>query len=430
MRSDSSNIDSRTAALDLLNQVLGKGRSLQVALTDPALQALPQRDRAFARRMTATTLRRLGQLDTILDTLLERPLAPKLHSLRNILRLGLAQLLFDDVPAYAAVDTTVALTRTLKLNRYIKLANAIMRRAQREASTLRQTPAVPTNTPGWLWNRWVAHYGPENAAAIAQQHLAIPPLDLTVPQDAAAWAERLGGSLLPTGSLRLTDAGRIDELPGYDEGAWWVQDGAAAIPARLLQAGAGTPVLDLCAAPGGKTAQLAATGAAVTAVDRGDKRLATLQSNLQRLGLTADCIPADAVTYQPPDKQSHILLDAPCTATGTLRRNPDIAWTRTEDDLQRAAAAQTKLLHAAAKLLGPGGTLVYAVCSLEPEEGEQQVENLLSIEPDLQRGPIDARETGGLDECITAAGDLRTLPCHLAELGGLDGFFAARLRRR
>ena len=431
MRDTGTQFSSRSVALDLLIEVLGNHRPLQAALASQPFVSLDSRDRAFVRRIVATTLRRLGQIDVILDLLLDRPLSRKLAVLRNILRLGLAQLLFDDVPGYAAVDSTVALARTRNFKHQASLANAVLRRAQREApQLLRRVPPVPTNTPEWLWRRWVGHYGETAATAIADQHLAVPPIDLTVPSEPAAWAERLRGTLLPTGSIRLTNPGRVEDLPGYADGAWWVQDAAAAIPARLIHAPRGTPVLDLCAAPGGKTAQLAAAGARVTAVDRAEQRLATLQRNLQRLRLSALCVTADAATYRPAEKFSHILLDAPCTATGTLRRNPDIAWTRSRLELEHAAKKQTKLLRAAASMLAPNGVLVYAVCSLQPEEGEQQIEQLLTAYTGLKRAPITPEEVGGMSEIITAAGDLRTLPCHLRGSGGLDGFFVARLRCR
>ncbi len=278
---------------------------------------------------------------------------------------------------------------------------------------------------------WCAAYGETVTRAIAAAHVKEPPLDLSVrdPAAAADWAARLDGVMLPTGSIRCRDAGLVTELPGYDEGAWWVQDAAAALPARLLGEVAGRPVIDLCAAPGGKTAQLAAMGARVVAVDRSPSRMVRLKDNLARLSLAADCVIADAATWHPPEPAALVLLDAPCTATGTIRRHPDIPHLKSGDDVARLTQLQARLLDAAMAMLAPGGTLIYGVCSLEVEEGPRQMAQLLARGTPLRRQPIGADEIGGLEQCVTADGDLRTLPCHLADEGGLDGFYAARLVR-
>jgi 16S rRNA (cytosine967-C5)-methyltransferase len=240
----------------------------------------------------------------------------------------------------------------------------------------------------------------------------------------------LQAELLPTGSLRRAAGGAIDVLPGFAEGAWWVQDAAAALPARLLGEVAGRPVIDLCAAPGGKTLQLAAAGARVTAIDRSAPRLERLRQNLARLGLHADVLAADAAEYRPPEPAAAVLLDAPCSATGTIRRHPDVARTRRPGDLAALAGVQDRLLDAALAMLRPGGLLVYCVCSLQPEEGPARIDALLQRDTGVERLPIAAAEIGGLAAAITADCDLRTLPSHWAEIGGLDGFFACRLRRR
>jgi 16S rRNA (cytosine967-C5)-methyltransferase len=412
--------------------VLGEGRPLDDALAEsPDLAALEPRDRAFVRVLVATTLRRLGQIDGLVDHCLDRPLKAKQAQVRNLLRLGACQLLFLDTPAHAAVDSTVALAQGTALGGYRGLVNAVLRRLAREGKAIRdgQDPAT-LNTPAWLWHSWRANYGEATARRIALAHLKDPPLDLTVKAAPDLWAERLGAERLPTNSLRLPPgAGEVARLEGYGAGAWWVQDAAAALPARLLGELAGRSVIDLCAAPGGKTAQLAAGGAQVTAVERDGKRLGRLRENLDRLGLVADGICADAATWQPSEPADAVLLDAPCSATGTLRRHPDIALLKRAKDLRSLAALQDRLLTAAVQMVRPGGLLVYATCSLQPEEGPQRIAALLATGAPVEPVPVAAAEVGGLAELITPEGELRTLPCHLAELGGLDGFYACRLLR-
>ncbi|MEI7610759.1 MAG: RsmB/NOP family class I SAM-dependent RNA methyltransferase, partial [Rhodospirillaceae bacterium] len=278
---------------------------------------------------------------------------------------------------------------------------------------------------------WSAAYGPDTARAIAEAHLHEAPLDLTLknPAESALWAERLEAEVLATGSLRRAAGGAVAELPGFADGGWWVQDAAAALPATLFGDLAGRRVYDLCAAPGGKTAQLAALGAQVTAVDRSAPRLERLATNLARLGLAAATVAADAALWQPEESADAILLDAPCSATGTIRRHPDIPHLKDRADVAKLAALQRRLLARAVALLKPGGTLVYTVCSLQPEEGEEQIAALLAAGAPVSRRPLVAGEAGVPDAALTAAGDLRTLPCHLAALGGMDGFFVARLLR-
>jgi 16S rRNA (cytosine967-C5)-methyltransferase len=412
--------------------VLGEGRLLDDALAESRdLATLQPRDRAFVRVLAATTLRRLGQIDGLVDHCLDRPLKAKQAEVKTLLRLGACQLMFLDTPAHAAVDSTVALARGAALGGYRGLVNAVLRRLTREGAAIRDgQDAATLNTPAWLWESWRAAYGEATARRIAEAHLKDPPLDLTVKADLEAWAERLGAVRLPTGSLRLAPgAGEVARLDGYQAGAWWVQDAAAALPVRLLGELAGRSVIDLCAAPGGKTAQLAAAGARVTAVERDPKRLGRLQDNLGRLGLAARGVSADAATWRPSEPADAVLLDAPCSATGTLRRHPDIAWLKRAKDLPSLAALQDRLLTAAVEMVRPGGLLVYATCSLQPEEGQQRIAALLATGAPVERMPLAASELGGPAELITAQGELRTLPCHLAELGGLDGFYACRLRR-
>ncbi len=427
-------IGSRRAALAVLQAVLRARRPLDEALSARReLIALSPRDRAFARLLVATVLRRLGQIDVLLGDLLDRPLKARHEAVTDILRLGAAQILFLGTPAHAAVGATVELARGPRLVGQRGLVNAVLRRMAREgAALLEGQDAARLNTPDWLWQALTAAYGEATARAIAELHLADPPLDLTLrnPQEAADWAERLGARLLPTGSLRLPPgSGAIERLAGYDAGAWWVQDAAAALPARLFGPVAGKSVFDLCAAPGGKTAQLAAAGARVTAIDFSPGRQSRLDNNLLRLGLAAATVAADATTWRPEAPAEAVLLDAPCSATGTLRRHPDVARLKGPDDLPGLTALQDRLLQAASAMTAPGGLLVYAVCSLLPEEGPARIAALIESGAPFAREPIAPEEIGGLAEIVTPEGDLRSLPCHLADLGGLDGFYACRLRR-
>lgn len=376
------------------------------------------------------TLRRLGQIDTLIARRLERPLTEKLAPVEDVLRLGMAQLLFLDTPAYAAIDTAVALTRALGFEPQAGLVNAVLRRINSEGKALVATQdAARLNAPEFLWRDWVKAYGKDTAQAIAAAHLGEPPLDISCAGDARDWAARLDAKLLPTGTLRRDFDGRIEELPGFSAGTWWVQDAAAALPAKLLQAQPFDRVLDLCAAPGGKTLQLAAFGASVTAVERSPRRAAMIGENLARCRLTAAVITGDASDYAPEAPFAKVLLDAPCSATGTIRRHPDIARRRGTLDFALLTAAQDKLLDAALRLTAPGGVLVYAVCSLEPAEGPERIAALLARGATVERVPIAPAEIGGITEAITPLGDLRTLPSQLAELGGWDGFYACRLRR-
>ncbi|MFO1152835.1 MAG: transcription antitermination factor NusB [Rhodospirillales bacterium] len=431
---------ARGIALDLLDAVLVRHHPLDDAFErHPSLPQLDRRDRAFARHLSATTLRRLGQLDRLIAGCLARPLPRNALGVRHILRLGACQLVFLATPAHAAVDASVALARQRRFTAHVALVNAVLRRLAREAPDLvAADDAARLNTPDWLWESWSRAYGAEVARAIAESHLGAAPLDLTLNgalsparrEDAVArLAAHCGVRRLATGSLRLDDHAAVLELPGFAEGAWWVQDAAAALPARLFGRIVGKRVVDLCAAPGGKTAQLAAAGARVTAVDVSPSRLARLADNLRRLGLEADLVAADARHWRPPQAVDAVLLDVPCSATGTIRRHPDVARLKRPDDVAALVRLQGELAAHAAGLLRPGGTLVYCACSLQPEEGPGVVAALLRSGLPLQRKPIDAAEVGGMDELIDSTGDLRTLPCHLRGEGGLDGFYAARLVR-
>ncbi len=407
-----------------------RGRALDEAFA-ARVAGLDGRDRAFARNLSATALRRLGQIDAVLAAYLAGGLPQNAAAVTDILRVGAAELLFLDKAPHAAVNEAVDLADRLRLVRFKGLVNAVLRRIAREGSTAIADQDPPRlNTPAWLWQSWHAAYGAATARSIAQAHLAEAPLDLSVRAEPELWSRRLEGTLLPTGTVRLMRPGPVAELPGYGEGAWWVQDAAAALPAKLFGDVRGQSVIDLCAAPGGKAAQLAAAGARVTAVEKSAARAQRLQDSLARLGLEAEIVIVDAAAFGPGERAGAVLLDAPCTATGTIRRHPDLPWRKRAADVSALAVIQDRLLDAAASMLKPGGILVYCVCSLQPEEGEQRVARFLRRQTEFSRRSVGAAEIGGLGELVTAEGDVRTLPCDLSASGGLDGFFIARLVRR
>lgn len=423
-------LGSRRAALSVLDAVLGRQIPLDLAFERAAgQQKLTGPDRGFARAMAATVLRRLGQIDDAVDPFLRRPLPKRALTPRNILRLGAAQLLFLETPAHAAVSATTDLVIG-KNKTYRGLTNAILRRiAEVGPELLEDQDAARLNTPEWLWQSWRKNYGDSNARAIAEAHQLEPPLDISVLKGAAAdWSAPLEATLMPTGTLRRTISAPVPGLAGFTDGAWQVQDAAAALPARMLGDVVGKHVIDLCAAPGGKTAQLASAGAKVTAVDANAQRMPRVHENLERLGLQAEIITADAVEWRPESPADAVLLDAPCSSTGTIRRRPDVLWSKRPRDVTNLAAIQAELLDAAAHMLKPGGALVYACCSLEAEEGPDQIVQFLADHPDFARAPLSPTEIPGLPEgAITPEGDLRTLPSMWPEHGGLDGFYAARL---
>ena len=427
---DTSN-NSRRCALDLLAAVLRRRQSLDAAFaTDPAVLGLPVRDRAFVRNLTATTIRRLGQIDDAIDRCLQTRLPKKADIARDILRLGACQLLFLNVADHAAVDTAVNLARDIDQGPYAKLINAILRRLGREgAGIVAGQDAARLNTPDWLWRAWSDAYGEPRCRAIAEAHMVPAALDISVKGDASVWIEPLQATRVGVGTLRRAAGGDVTQLPGFDDGAWWVQDAAARIVAGLLGDIAGETVIDLCAAPGGKTAHLAAAGASVIAVDRSAKRLQTVVANLRRLDLAAETIAADGETWKPVAPVDAVLLDAPCSATGTIRRHPDVAHLKSPEDVKNLSAVQGRLLAAAFDMLKPGGRLVYCTCSLQPEEGDAVIDAFVGSRDDVRLDPISADEIGGDGAMIDDRGRFRSLPCHLSEQGGIDGFFAARLRR-
>src|SRR6201999_1722145 len=382
---------ARRIAADVLDGVLHKHRTLDDQLdgaaAHPALKTLADRDRALMRRLVATILRRLGTLGHVMSKLLDRGIPSDAPRAQSALLIGAAQILWMDVPDHAAVDLSVRLVQSdRRAAKYAGLVNAVLRRCAREGAPLvEEIKAQTLDVAPWLLTRWIAHYGESTAREIATAIGHEPSLDITVKADVAQWATRLHGEVLPTDSVRTLLQGSVTMLPGFSEGQWWVQDAAAAMPARLFGDVADKRIADFCAAPGGKTAQLAQAGARVTAIDRSPARIARLRDNLARLALEAETVVADAVEWKADGAFDGVLVDAPCTSTGTIRRHPDVAWLRQEADMAPLAVLQKRLLQKAVPLLKPGGTLVYCTCSLEPEEGERAIAALLASESGMRR---------------------------------------------
>jgi 16S rRNA (cytosine967-C5)-methyltransferase len=404
---------TRESAFDLLTAVLEKHRPLEEALD--ALPAQDARDRAAAHRLAAAVLRGMGTLDAVLEPFLRKePPEP----VRNVLRIGAAGLLLLDTPSHAAVATAVSLAKRRGLTPFAGLVNAVLRKvATAGPDVLGDLNSARLDTPAWLWTSWG-----QGARSIASAHQAEAPLDVTL-KPGIPLPE--GGILLPTGSARFPAGTRVSEIPGFESGDLWVQDAAAALPARLLEPQPGERIADLCAAPGGKTAQLAAAGAIVTAIERDPDRIERLTDNLARWHLHADVINADATTWRPAEPFDAVLLDAPCSATGTIRRHPDVARIKRPRDVQTGVQAQDILLEAAAEMLRPGGRLIYAVCSLQPEEGAPRI--IAAARLGLRHDPFQPAELAALPEALTPDGYLRTHPGLWRDRGGMDGFFAARL---
>jgi len=421
---DIRGLPARAAALELLTAALSRRAGLDEGLSHPALAALAPRDRAFARALTMATLRRLGPIDGVLQARVRK--APP-ERIVNVLRLGAAQLLVLKTPPHAAVGATVDLVAAEKGGQAFKgLVNAVLRGLTREPPDLDDPTLL---APTWLLARWRAAFGEAEARAVAALIPEEPATDLT-PQGAAEATElapQLEAEVLPGGTLRAGLKGEVSTWPGFADGRWWVQDASAAVPARLLATRAGETALDLCAAPGGKTLQLAAAGAKVTALDRSAGRIRRVSENLARTGLGAEVVVADAAEWRDTRTFDAVLLDAPCSATGTFRRHPDVLWVASPADIPKLAAVQSRLLDSAARRVKLGGRLVYCVCSLEPEEGEGQVAAFLARTPGFALDRITAGEGGAPEASLRADGTLRILPHHLA--GGTDGFYVARMKR-
>jgi 16S rRNA (cytosine967-C5)-methyltransferase len=420
----SEGLPARNAALALVSSVLTRRKPLDAEL--PQMKALPPRDAAFARAMASQTLRHYGALDAVLRKFLKNPLSPhKSGPAMEILLLGACELLVLKTPAHAAVDAGNRLAADdPKAVHFKPLINAVLRKvADDGAAIFSNLDRERLCTPDWLWQRWSTQYDPQTARQIARAHQSEAPLDITLREADAAHPE---SNALFGLARRVTDEARVEDLPGFAEGAWWVQDAAATLPATLLGDVRGKTVIDLCAAPGGKTLQLAAAGATVTAVDLDAVRLSRVEANLKRTGLDATLAASNALDFD--GKADCVLVDAPCSATGTIRRHPDLPWIKEAGDALNMAVKALEILEAGACMVNPGGLLVFAVCSLDKEEGEEQVRLFLDRNQEFARAKISAEEVFGHAEWLTPDGDLRTLPFQMD--GGIDGFFAARFRKR
>ncbi|WP_263484215.1 RsmB/NOP family class I SAM-dependent RNA methyltransferase [Mesorhizobium sp. CA8] len=431
---------ARKAAARLLAAVIDARTPLD-GLSDnehghPQYKALDSRDRALVRAILVTALRHRMTIAGLLSKRLEKPLPPNATALSHILHVAAAQILFLDVPDSAAVDLAVTHAKSdPRTLRFSGLVNGVLRSlARAKEAELAPALAATNEAPQWFSERLTAACGADKARAILAAHRHEAAVDFTVKADPTLWAERLGGIVLPTGTVRVEKlAANVADLPGFTDGAWWVQDAAASLPARLFGDIRGQRVADLCAAPGGKTAQLILAGAQVTAVDASKNRLARLKQNLDRLGLTADLVQADLLDYRPGHLFDAVLLDAPCSSTGTVRRHPDVPWTKTMADVEKLADLQRRLLAHAVGLVRSGGRIVFSNCSLDPIEGEELCRAFLAGKPGVAADPIRTGEFAGLDPFLTSDGTLRTTPADLAlespGISGLDGFFAARMRR-
>nr|WP_319391514.1 transcription antitermination factor NusB [uncultured Cohaesibacter sp.] len=434
--SGKSGMAARAGALRLIHAVLSEKALLDDAyaheLAEGPLRKLTGNDRAFAKRIATTVLQHLGEIDTLLARFMERGIPKKSGPLRNILRIGTAELLFLNTPPHAVVDCAVSHYRTWRKYAGFKgLTNAVLRRVSKEGpDELASIDPAKANLPDWMYKALANAYGADaTTAMMAQYARQLIPLDLSLkdPASADVWAERLGAEKMPTGSLRLASHERVDLLEGYAEGAWWVQDAAATLPVQMFGDIAGRKMLDLCAAPGGKTMQLAARGADVTALDISAKRLARIEENLQRVGLKAELVEGDVLKKTFDEKWPFILLDAPCSATGTVRRHPELVHQRSPEDIAHFSKLQAKMLDHVAELLAPDGVMVFCTCSLQPEEGPGLIADFLMNNPDFGIDPLTAEEMPQLAPFIEPDGSLRTRPDFWPEAGGMDGFFAIRL---
>ncbi len=430
---DKPGLAARVAATRILAAVLEKKTSLDGMLDsengNPVYRALSLADRALVRAIVNSALRHLPRIEAALSMLLDGPLPQGARSLHHVLVVGAAQVLYLDVPDHSAVDLAVEQAhRDPRNRRFAKLVNAVLRRLGREKAEIEKAIADVPVLPDWFYARLVSAYGDEVAKRISEAQLTPSSIDLTVKTDPAVWAEKLGGTVLPNGSVRLGEfEGQIPSLEGFAEGAWWVQDLAASMPVKLMGDISGKRVADLCAAPGGKTAQLALAGAKVTALDQSGNRLRRLRENLDRLGLHAETVEANMLKYQPEQLFDAVLLDAPCSSTGTLRKHPDVCWTKDENDIAKLAALQGQMLRYALTLVGAGGIVVFSNCSLDPSEGEAMIAQVLAENPDFERVAVRKDDWPGMEAAVTAEGDLRTTP---DMFGGIDGFFSSVLRKK
>lgn len=429
-------LETRLVATLLLTRVMDDGRNLD-ALCDHQhglrqFLKLEPRDQSLARAIAITAVRKHNQIEAVLKRVMQRPPPKRARFLIHSLHVAATQILFLDAPDSAAVDLGVtAIGNDERTSRFRGMSNAVLRRIVREKDELLLKTEQVSLLPNWMGKALRKDYGKEKANRISSMIALEPMVDLTVKKNPQDWAEKLGGFVLPTGSVRLTNTTSVTELEGYENGEWWVQDAAAALPAHLVSVAKGARVLELCAAPGGKTAQLAHKGYDVTALDISKPRLARLQQNLERLNLSANLVEANILEFDPDEQFDAILLDAPCSSTGTIRRHPDVLWTKSPEEITALAKLQYKLLEKAKDFLKPGGMLVFSNCSMLKEEGENLFSQASKQFEDLISNPIKADEIDGLQDCINGQGALRTLPFHLPHqeddhYSGLDGFFACR----
>ena len=428
---------SRLVATTLLTRVIDDQRNLD-ALCDlkhgvREFLSLDERDRSLARAIAVSALRHRTTIEFVLKKVLDRPPPKRARFLIHSLHVAVAQILFLDVPSNAAVDLAVtAIGGNQTSARFRNLSNAVLRRVAREKEAfLPGQLELPSPLPQWLSSSLRRDYGKSKLEKISDSLGLLPKVDITVKSDPSIWADKLGGKLLPTGSIRLETSVPVSELEGYADGEWWVQDAAASIPAYLVGGPKGGRVLEICAAPGGKTAQLINMGHTVTALDISAPRLKRMRENLARLKMSAEMIHADVLHFQPDRLFDAVLLDAPCSSTGTIRRHPDVMWTKTKEEVSELAELQYRMLNKALDFVQPGGTLVFSNCSILKEEGENIHAKMLGARTDIKASSIMPDEVFGLGELINGQGALRSLPFHLEvpgnkNLGGMDGFFASR----
>ncbi|WP_210326513.1 RsmB/NOP family class I SAM-dependent RNA methyltransferase [Bartonella sp. W8151] len=431
-------LPARQAAARLLSAVIDKKTSLD-GLTDnehghPQYLVLEMRDRMLVRAILGAALRHRAGIERIFKSYLDRPLPQNALSLRHLLHVAAAQVLYLDVPDHAAIDLAVTAAKSDPRNqRFSGLVNAILRKLARNADKERAQSSAIENIPAWFSEMLVENYGREKAAKILAAQANEPPIDISVKSNPEMWAEKLGGHVLFNGTVRLEHVeGAVSDLEGYQQGEWWVQDAAASLPARLLGDIKDKTVADLCAAPGGKTAELAVQGARVTAIDLSENRLKRLQRNMERLDLKVATWVGNLKDFKPQELFDAVLLDAPCSSTGTIRRHPDILWTKDISDVEKLAKLQLELLVASISFVKIGGLIVFANCSIAQQEGEELVNNVLSSRNDIKLVPIRDEEVAGRKELLSN-GVLRTTPADLEGatplLSGMDGFFAARFQR-
>ncbi|WP_338549721.1 RsmB/NOP family class I SAM-dependent RNA methyltransferase [Roseovarius phycicola] len=414
---------ARGAAVALLDQVIGQGRMLSDS--SGVLRDLKGSQRAEALRLATDTLRGLERADRLLSRVVRKK--PPLH-VRNALRLGTVELCLGG-DAHGVVSDLVSHISTNNRYRHLKgLVNAVLRQMAEGAGRPWNDLRIP-RMPRWLREPLAQAWGNGSVSAMEAAHFKGAPLDVTAKSDSARVAEMLGGTLLPTGSIRLTDFGQVSAQPGFETGEWWVQDAAAAIPVRALNPSPGMRALDMCAAPGGKTLQLAAAGAEVTAIDTSERRMDRVRENLERTNLSAELVIENVLAF---DKSGYdlVLLDAPCSATGTIRRHPDLPYAKDGSEFGELIALQAKMLNHAVSLLAPGGRLMFCTCSLLPDEGEVQIEELLERREDLQTEPTVFDNLGIEPEWLTEEGGLRLRPDYWSDLGGMDGFYMACVTQR